>query len=59
MHESNPETIRTVYIKAEELFGKLEKITDEFIGWTALGHFDIEHHIEEYFNEVQDWEDSF
>ena len=58
MPEMNSKHIKTVYNKAEELFGKLDTLTDEYIHWTALGNLDLQQHIEKYFTGVQDWVDN-
>ena len=42
MPEMNAKHIKTVYNKAEELFGKLELLTGEYIHWTALGNLDLQ-----------------
>ena len=52
MPEMNSKHVKTVYIKAEELFHKLDSITDEYIPWTALGNLDLQQHIEKYFTSV-------
>ena len=52
MPEMNSKHIKTVYNKAEELFGKLDTLTDEYISWTALGNIDLQQHIEKYFTGV-------
>jgi dynein heavy chain 2 len=59
MPEMNSKHLKTVYAKAEELFGKLEAVQDEYIHWTALGELDIQAHIEHNFTDVQDWIDNF
>ena len=59
MPEMNSTHLKTVYMKAEELFGKLETLTEEYLPWTALGEFDIQAHIEDNFSDVQDWVDNF
>ena len=41
MPDFNAHHIKTVYVKAEELFGKLSQLGDEYIAWTALGNLDI------------------
>lgn len=58
MPEMNSKHIKTVYNKAEELFGKLEAVAGEYIHWTALGNIDLQPHIEKYFTSVQDWVDN-
>ena len=58
MPDFNAHHIKTVYVKAEELFGKLSQLGDEYIAWTALGNLDIQHHIEKHFKSVQDWIDN-
>ena len=52
MPEMNSKHLKTVYMKAEELFSKLETLADEYLPWTALGEFDIQAHIEENFTDV-------
>ena len=59
MLDANAKSIKTVYVKAEQLFSSLEKVVDEYKQWTALGNIDIKTHIEAYFTEVQDWIDNF
>ena len=59
MPEMNSKHLKTVYVKAEELFSKLETMADEYLPWTALGEFDIQAHIETNFTDVQDWVDNF
>lgn len=59
MPEQNAKYLKTVYVKAEELFTKLEGVTDEYISWTALSNIDLQSHIENNFTDVQDWEDNF
>lgn len=58
MPENNMKHIKTVYDKAEELFSKLDGLTDEYVHWTALGKLDLQQHIERYFTSVQDWVDN-
>mmetsp|Transcript_2567 Transcript_2567/g.3207 ORF Transcript_2567/g.3207 Transcript_2567/m.3207 type:complete len:152 (-) Transcript_2567:1222-1677(-) len=58
MPEMNSKHIKTVYNKAEELFGRLETLTDEYVHWTALGNLDLQQHIEKHFTSVQDWVDN-
>ena len=58
MPEMNSKHIKTVYNKAEELFGKLDTLTDDYVHWTALGSLDLNEHIEKYFSGVQDWVDN-
>ena len=52
MPEMNSKHIKTVYNKAEELFGKLDTLTDDYVHWTALGSLDLHEHIEKYFTGV-------
>ena len=58
MPEMNSTFIKTVYSKAEELFGKLDALAEEYVHWTALGNIDLQQHIEKYFTSVQDWVDN-
>lgn len=58
MPEMNSKHIKTVYNKAEELFGKLEVLAEEYVHWTALGNLDLTSHIEKHFTSVQDWVDN-
>jgi len=59
MPEKNSKHLKTVYVKAEELFGRLEVLTTQYMSWTALGNLDLQSHIENNFTDVQDWEDNF
>lgn len=59
MPERNSKHLKTVYVKAEELFNKLSGIVHEYVHWTALSSIDIQSHIEQNFTTVQDWEDNF
>lgn len=59
MPERNSKHLKTVYVKAEELFNKLSAIVNEYIHWTALSSIDLQSHIEQNFTTVQDWEDNF
>ena len=52
MPEMNSKHIKTVYNKAEDLFGKLESLAQEYIHWTALGSIDLQQHIEKHFTSV-------
>ena len=52
MPEMNSTFIKTVYSKAEELFGKLDALAEEYVHWTALGNIDLQQHIEKYFTSV-------
>ena len=58
MPELNSKHIKTVYMKANELFVKLESLTNDYVEWTALGNLDLQQHIEKYFTGVQDWVDN-
>ena len=52
MPEMNSKHIKTVYNKAEELFGRLSLLTEEYVHWTALGNLDLQQHIEKHFTGV-------
>ena len=57
MPEMNSTFIKTVYNKAEELFGKLDALAEEYVHWTALGNIDLQQHIEKYQLQQQESQD--
>ena len=57
--DMNSKHLKTVYFKAEELFSKLQQVVNEYRPWTALGSIDLQQHIEQHFDSVQDWVDNF
>ena len=59
MPDQNAAHLGTVYVKAEELFTKLQGLTREYLTWTALGNIDLASFIEQNFTSVQDWDDNF
>ena len=59
MPDQNSKHLNTVYVKAEELFTRLQTLTQEYLPWTALGNIDLQQYIEQHFTSVQDWEDNF
>jgi len=59
MPEKNAKQLTIVYVKAEELFQKLNSLHEVYKDWTVLGQIDIHTHIEENFSDVKDWEDNF
>jgi dynein heavy chain 2 len=59
MPKMNSTHIKSVYVKAEELFTKLDSLIEELRPWTAIGDINIEDHIQKHFTEVKDWIDNF
>ena len=59
MPDQNAAHLGTVYVKAEELFTKLQGLTREYLTWTALGNIDLASFIEQNFTSVQDWDNNF
>ena len=48
-----------VFRKAEELFQRLEAVSEQFRDWVALGYMDIDKLAEEHLSFVADWEHNF
>jgi hypothetical protein len=46
MPKMNSTHIKSVYVKAEELFTKLDSLIEELRPWTAIGDINIEDHIQ-------------
>jgi hypothetical protein len=54
--DQNSQHLQTVYVKAEELFDKLQSVKDEYKHWAILGNIDLATHIEKNFTQVSDWD---
>ncbi len=57
--DRNAHRFSHLFKKAEELFGRLDRVKDRFVDWVAIGSIDIENYIEKTCKEPDDWERNF
>ncbi|XP_069679211.1 cytoplasmic dynein 2 heavy chain 1 isoform X2 [Periplaneta americana] len=48
-----------LFVKAEELFGRLDAVKDRWLQWVALGSVDLDQLAEQYLHTSEDWDRNF
>ena len=59
MATKNTDSLTLVYVKAEELFKKLQNVLDKYKPYTTLGAVDLSHYVKEHCIEMHDYAANF
>ncbi|KAJ3337704.1 Cytoplasmic dynein 2 heavy chain 1, partial [Kappamyces sp. JEL0680] len=59
MVHNNAKSLKSVYVKADQLFVNLSKVQDQFLEWIVLGTVDLDEFVENAVVDIAEWEQNF